>query len=100
MIRYEKRVPVTMYDAHGDAVLVNPPGTEIRGQKGLKISLVPAPHASGLFSTGLSFPLNGVHLGFGERDGISNEMIADTAHISFETGRLLLYSQRSLPQSQ
>lgn len=100
MIRYEKRVPVTLYDAHGDAVLVNPPGTEIRGPKGLKISLVPAPGASGLQSTGLLYPLNGVHIGFGERDGLSNEMTADTAHIYFETGRLLLYSQRSFPRSK
>jgi len=100
MIRYEKRVPITLYDAHGDAVLVNPPGTEIRGPKGLKISLIPAPGAFGLQGTGLLFPLNGVNISFGERDGISNELTADTAHISFETGRLLLYCQRSLPQSK
>ena len=96
MVRYEDRVPVTLYDTHGDAALVNPPGIDISGNKGEKISLSPAPGATGLRSVGLLYPLNGLKIGFGERDGIANELTEDTALITFDTGRLLLYRQRPL----
>lgn len=99
MLRYQDRVAMTLFDTHGDAAIVNPPGIEILGAAGEKLSLVPAPGASGLQSEGLLFPLTGVTIGFGERDGISNEMTSDTALISFDSGCLLLYRQRPLPLS-
>ena len=98
MVRYGDRVRVTLFDAFGDAMIVNPPGTEIHGTPGDKLSLVPAPGAAGLASEGLLYPLNGMTLGFGERDGISNELTAETARVTFDSGRLLLYRQRPLPR--
>lgn len=71
--------------------LMRPPGGEIRGQEGDTISLLPIGGDSlGVKTENLVYPLKEETLVFGPARGVSNVMSADLAHVSFETGLLLM----------
>ena len=91
MKRYKPRADIVLYDAHGEARLASPPEVELEGQVGDFVSLVPAPIARRLWSEGLRYPLEGLDLELGGRDGISNELTRTRARIRFESGSLLVY---------
>jgi thiamine pyrophosphokinase len=91
MVRYSDRAEFTLHDAHGDATLAFAPGITITGTPGEKLSLVPAPGATGVRSTGLMYPLDGIDLLLGSRDGISNELTKNEARLTFLAGSLLVY---------
>ena len=62
---------------------------------GLKLSLAPLlATVEGITTRGLKFPLSSESLGYGVRDGISNEVIANPVEISVREGDLLLCIQR------
>lgn len=91
MLRYRNRAEFTLHDAHGDATLAFAPGTALNGKPGDRLSLVPAPGATGVRSSGLKYLLDGIDLVFGGRDGISNELMVAQARLTFKTGSLLVY---------
>jgi len=91
MKRYKNRADIVLYDSHGEARLVLPPEVELEGQVGDLVSFVPAPAARQLYSVGLRYPLEGLDLELGGRDGISNELTRVRARIRFESGSFLIY---------
>ncbi len=91
MIRYRGKAEFVWHDAQGDGTLAFPSSTNIVGQPGDRISLVPAPGATAVRTSGLKYMLEGVDLIMGSRDGISNELMVATARVSFKTGSLLVY---------
>ena len=91
MLRYRSRAEFTLHDTHADATLAYPPGVTIKGREGDRLSLVPAPGATGVRSSGLKYLLEGIDLVFGGRDGISNEMLVPEASLIIKTGSLLVY---------
>ena len=84
-----------LFDACGEAKLVLPPGCQLDYAPGTKLSLIPAPEATGIRSTNLRYPLSGIDLRLGGRDAISNEITALPAAIEFASGALLIYRQRT-----
>ncbi|EYE89283.1 hypothetical protein Q428_03135 [Fervidicella metallireducens AeB] len=67
---------------------------EIKGKIGDIISLIPFKNsASGLFTTGLKYSLNGEDIKFGRCIGISNVMINDTCTIKVSNGEILVIKQ-------
>jgi thiamine pyrophosphokinase len=97
MVRYRGKAEFVLHDAQGDATVVFAPGITITGKPGEKVSLVPAPGATGVRSTGLKYMLEGIDLVFGARDGISNELMVAQAKVSFKSGSLLVYRFLSPP---
>jgi thiamine pyrophosphokinase len=73
------------------AWLIRSPGSDIRGQRGDTISLIPiAGEALSVTTSNLHYPLNHETLTFGPARGISNLMDADIAHIALHSGLLLI----------
>ncbi len=71
--------------------LAKPPRTEIHGQVGDTLSLLPLSAAArGIHTQGLHYPLRGEALHFGTTRGISNVLSAPQAQVSFEEGLLLV----------
>jgi thiamine pyrophosphokinase len=71
--------------------LAKPPRTEIHGQVGDTLSLLPLSAAArGIHTEGLHYPLRGEALHFGTTRGISNVLSAPQAQVSFEEGLLLV----------
>lgn len=97
MLRYRTRAEFTWHDDRGDATLALPPGTTIAGKPGDKVSLVPAPGAAAVRTSGLKYMLDGVDLTFGSRDGVSNELQVAAARVQFKTGSLLVYRHLETP---
>lgn len=91
MVRYRTRAELVWHDAQGDGTLALAPSATITGQPGDKVSLVPAPGATGVRTSGLKYLLDGVDLTLGSRDGVSNELMVATARLSFKSGSLLVY---------
>lgn len=93
IVRYKNEAEFVLYDDHGEARLAAAPEVTIRGRIGQKVSLVPAPAAYKLQSHGLRYPLRGMDLVFGGKDGVSNELTAETAKVEFDSGSFLAYRQ-------
>jgi thiamine pyrophosphokinase len=73
------------------AWLIRAPGSDILGQRGDTISLIPvAGDALSVTTSYLRYPLNHETLTFGPARGVSNLMDADTAHITLRSGLLLI----------
>ncbi|MCS6870830.1 MAG: thiamine diphosphokinase [Anaerolineae bacterium] len=71
--------------------LARPPSTEVHGQIGDTLSLLPlSASARGIHTEGLYYPLRGEPLYFGTTRGISNVLTAPYARISFSEGLLLV----------
>lgn len=97
MVRFRGKAEFVLHDAHGDATLAFAPGVTISGKPGEKLSLVPAPGATGVRSTGLKYLMEGIDFVFGARDGISNELMVSEAKLKFKSGSLLIYRFVSQP---
>jgi thiamine pyrophosphokinase len=91
MLRYRGRAEFTWHDAAGDGTLAFAPGTAIAGKPGERVSLVPAPGATAVRTTGLKYMLEGTDLVLGSRDGISNVLMVASARVTFKSGSLLVY---------
>ncbi|PJF36350.1 MAG: thiamine diphosphokinase [Candidatus Thermofonsia Clade 1 bacterium] len=71
--------------------LARPPHTEVHGQIGDTLSLLPLTAAvHNIHTEGLYYPLHGEPLHFGTSRGISNVLTAPQARISFTEGLLLV----------
>jgi thiamine pyrophosphokinase len=76
---------------HQTAWCIHPPGGNVHGQRGDTISLIPVGgSAIGITTDNLQYPLNHETLTVGPARGISNVMDTDTAHITLQSGFLLI----------
>jgi thiamine pyrophosphokinase len=84
-----KGVQVSLVDGQQEVLLIQGEGT-IQGQVGDPVSLLPlAGDAEGITSSGLEYALDDDTLMFGRTRGVSNTLIAPTAHIRLRKGVLL-----------
>ncbi len=84
-------LPIEHVDGDQATRLLAPGRHPIAGQIGDTISLIPiASAARGISARGLKYPLRRETLSMGPARGISNVMLADEAHIEFQSGLLLL----------
>lgn len=68
---------------------------EVKAEEGFNISLLPATErVEGITTRGLYYPLKGETLEMGSSKGVSNEFVADTAHISITSGLLMVIKSR------
>lgn len=71
--------------------LIGPGQHALDGAPGDTISLIPlAGDALNVQTTGLAYPLRGETLRFGPARGVSNVMLADSAQVTFDAGRLVV----------
>ncbi|MBX5456392.1 MAG: thiamine diphosphokinase [Thermogemmatispora sp.] len=86
------QVTVRLIDGPSICWLLRGPGaTQIRGQIGDLVSLLPlAGDAQGVATQGLYYPLHGETLVFGRPRGVSNQLIQPEASISLVSGQLLI----------
>jgi thiamine pyrophosphokinase len=83
-------VLITFWHNQQKIWLLQPPGTEIKGNIGDTLSLLPfGGEARGIKTTNLAYPLQGESLPFGPARGVSNVFIGEIASISLESGMLL-----------
>lgn len=76
-------------------VLVMGKGThEFPAKAGLRISLLPLGAVTIETATGLTYPIDGLTLFVGGRDGISNEATHDAVTLEISSGALLAFVQR------
>jgi len=84
------RVVARIAGANCDAWLVTERAT-IRGQIGDTVSLIPlTARVEGIITRGLRYPLQNETLDLGATRGVSNEMIAERAEVTFARGLLLI----------
>lgn len=91
MLRYRTRAEFTWHDSLADATMAMAPGTTINGKAGDRVSLIPAPGATAVRTSGLKYLLDGMDFVYGSRDGISNELQVAQARVNFKTGSILIY---------
>jgi thiamine pyrophosphokinase len=73
------------------------PGVRVEGRPGQLVTIVPVHGAAeGVRTDGLRFPLHGETLPAGTTRGVSNEMLAATAHVTL-TGGVALVVRPALP---
>ena len=92
----EANISCQIIDKHNRIYLINKQ-VELEKDKvyGKYISLVPLTSTvEGLTLTGFKYPLNKYNLPIGTSLGISNEMIADRAHIEIEKGILIVIESK------
>jgi thiamine pyrophosphokinase len=83
-------VLITFWHNQQKIWLVQPPMTEIKGNIGDTLSLIPfGGEVRGIQTTNLAYPLQDESLPFGPARGVSNVFTADIASISLESGMLL-----------
>lgn len=85
-------VPIQIIDGLSTCWLLRGPGrTTIEGQPGDLLSLLPLTgDATGIWTRGLYYPLNGETLRFGKPRGVSNALTEKEAEVSLESGMLLV----------
>lgn len=85
-------VPIQIIDGPSTCWLLRGPGhTTIHGKTGDLLSLLPLTRdATGIRTQGLYYPLHGETLRFGKPRGVSNELTAEQAEVSLESGVLLV----------
>lgn len=82
---------VKLVGGREEVTLLRPGTHRIDGRSGDTISLLPVGGAAGGVRTeGLSYPLHGETLHFGPARGVSNVMAGVTAHVTLNSGWLLL----------
>ncbi len=78
---------------HGEQTgwIIKPPGEDVSGHPGDKVSLIPlGGNASGITTEGLEYPLKDAELASGSVRGISNLLEKSSAHIKLSHGLLLV----------
>lgn len=82
---------VKLVGGREEVTLLRPGTHHIDGKPDDTISLLPVGGpASGVRTEGLAYPLHGETLHFGPARGVSNVMAGNTAHVTLESGWLLL----------
>ncbi len=88
--RYDQRFHLTLYDPYSQIYLVRKE-IRIQGKIGQLVSLIPMGTVEGIVTTGLAFPLNNETLAFGVREGLSNYLTQEVAHVRFRSGLLIVF---------
>lgn len=83
---------IVLFDPHFRVDVLREGGS-FRSRAGDRISIVPVPVAHHVSYSGLRYPLDGVTLRFGEREGTCNEACGDAFSLDFSDGSLLLFRQ-------
>jgi thiamine pyrophosphokinase len=101
LARYAERLALRAEDAWGRLTFA-PAGVTvlIEAEPGDTVSLVALPLAEGVVTSGLRWPLAGERLAMGERDGVSNEVVAAPATLRYERGCLAVYAVQSQANSR
>lgn len=82
---------VKLVGGREEVTLLSPGTHRIDGAPGDTISLLPVGGpAGGVRTEGLTYPLHGETLHFGPARGVSNVMAGETAHVTLDSGWLLL----------
>lgn len=90
--RYADRLAIQAGDAHGWLWMVPPDATwTVPATLETIVSLLPLPVAGGICTAGLRWPLNHERLAVGERDGTSNQIVAEPATVRYDSGCLAVY---------
>ena len=86
-----QEIQIRMLDDSQEILLLHPGGQHtLRGQPGDTLSLLPlGGEAQGITTQGLEYPLLNGQLEFGSPRGVSNVLLAEEAHITFQAGLLL-----------
>ncbi|HEY3874711.1 MAG TPA: thiamine diphosphokinase [Candidatus Kapabacteria bacterium] len=87
--RFESLVAIDSFGSHSFLTSVHH-SVEIHRPIGTTVSLMPFGEATGIVTTGFRYPLSGESLRLGEREGLSNVVVASPASISIEGGALLV----------
>ncbi len=90
LARYDQKFHTRIYDPYAQIYLLRDAIT-IQGVPGQLVSLIPVGEVNGIVTEGLAFPLNHERLAFGVREGLSNYLTKDTAHIRIENGLLFVF---------
>ena len=89
-VPFQAGIPARIIDENQEIFLAEKE-TIINGAVGDYVSLFPqTANVCGVVTVGLKYPLNGETLYFASTRGLSNEMIAPQARISFKSGLLLV----------
>lgn len=84
------KLRVEIWRQNQTAWVIRPPGTEISGENGDTLSLIPLNgEARGITTTNLAYPLEAETLWPGPGRGISNQLNQPQASVAFEQGLLL-----------
>jgi thiamine pyrophosphokinase len=82
---------IQLWDGSETAYLLVPPGGEILGDVGDRVSLLPiGGEARGITTHGLTYPLASETLSVGPARGVSNRVAAPSPHVEFTSGALLV----------
>jgi thiamine pyrophosphokinase len=88
-IEYLKKADIRLVRGTEEITYIHSKST-IHGKSGETLSLIPiSGDVCGIETTGLRYALKSETLGFGKSRGVSNELAADTATISVESGILI-----------
>ncbi len=89
---------VQLWQGHDTAFLAQPPGAEIAGESGDRVSLIPlGGEAQGVETRGMVFPLRGEALATGPARGISNRIALPGAAVRLTQGALLIVHHPARP---
>ena len=71
--------------------------SDLRGCPGDYVTLLAlTPHAHGIETSGLDYPLGDASLSFGDSLGVSNALLGETASVSLRSGVLLVIHEHAL----
>ncbi len=90
LARYDQNFHLQIYDPYSRIYLLRNQMT-IQGIPGQLVSLIPLGKVDGIVTEGLAYPLNNEPLAFGIREGLSNYLTHETAHIRIEHGLLFVF---------
>ena len=92
MLKHKDEIDIRCFDDFGFYFFAEN-SVEIIGFKDEIISLFPFPEAKNIYSEGVKYPLINEDLSITTRIGTRNTITENTAHISYESGSLLLFVQ-------
>lgn len=98
--RFCREIPIRLIEPSGYGVLLAADGSEtmldFTGAVGRIVSLIPLGSVEQVYTEGLRYPLLGEPLVWGEREGQSNEAVAERIVVSIRRGVLFVFSDRPI----
>lgn len=88
-----KNVTLRLIDEHNEMFMFNKEAVVPR-REGYKLSLLPLTDVKGICTEGLYYSLAGGEMSWGNPYGVSNEFTAETAHITIESGIMMVILSR------
>ncbi len=88
--RYDRFFSLEIYDRYGQIFLVRA-HFRYQGTPGQTISLIPLNTVAGVTTRGLKYPLQDEPLIFGQREGLSNEVVENPVEVTVRQGLLLVF---------